>query len=91
MGMSWSMQTGSASHAEQGAVADSPAGVWTVFFLLTVLHIYANVQAMRSLQLASLNPARLAILVQHAVCQVRLYQLPASSSFAGHDTHATYV
>ena len=60
--------------------AESPAAVWAVFLLLTVLHIYANVQAMRSLHLASLNPARLDILVRHALQQVGLS--------AGHQAHA---
>ena len=80
--MVWSLcRLAQQGEAKQGVIADSPAGVWTVFLLLTVLHIYANVQAMRSLQLASLNPARLAILVQHAVCQVMILLAPSKQRY----------
>ncbi|BDA41824.1 RUS1 family protein C16orf58 homolog [Coccomyxa sp. Obi] len=47
------------------SAADSPVAVWAVFLLLTVLHIYANVRAVRSLQLTSLNRSRMDILLQH--------------------------
>ncbi len=46
-----------------------PAGynllIWAIFLLLSVMHIYANVRAARSLQLTSLNPARLEIILAH--------------------------
>lgn len=39
--------------------------MWTVFLSLTFLHIYANVKAVRALQLTSLNRSRMDILLQH--------------------------
>ncbi|CAK0746816.1 hypothetical protein CVIRNUC_001720 [Coccomyxa viridis] len=39
--------------------------IWAIFLLLSVMHIYANVRAARSLQLTSLNPARLEIILAH--------------------------
>ena len=33
--------------------------VWAVFLILTALHIYANVRAVRALQLTSLNCSRM--------------------------------
>ena len=38
---------------------------WITFLLLTALHIYANIKAMRSLLLNSLNRPRLDLLLQH--------------------------
>ena len=38
--------------------------VWLVFLALTALHIFANVRAMRCLQLRSLNRPRLALLLR---------------------------
>ena len=37
--------------------------IWAIFMLLSVMHIYANIRAARSLRLTSLNPARLEILL----------------------------
>ena len=37
--------------------------VWSVFLSLTALHIYANIRAMRSLQLTSLNRPRVDVLL----------------------------
>lgn len=37
--------------------------LWITFLSLTVLHVYANIRAMRSLVLSSLNPSRLQLLV----------------------------
>ncbi|EIE25577.1 DUF647-domain-containing protein [Coccomyxa subellipsoidea C-169] len=48
------------------AASDSPVAVWAVFLLLTFLHIYANVRAVRALQLTSLNCSRLDILLKHS-------------------------
>ncbi|CAL5219087.1 g853 [Coccomyxa viridis] len=39
--------------------------IWSIFLLLSFMHIYANIKAARSLQLTSLNPARLDILLAH--------------------------
>ena len=41
------------------STADSAAAAWAVFALLTVLHVYANVRALRRLVLASVNQPRL--------------------------------
>lgn len=38
--------------------------VWLIFLALTALHIFANVRAMRCLQLRSLNRPRLALLLR---------------------------
>ncbi len=47
--------------------------IWSIFILLSVLHIYANIRAARSLQLMSLNPARLDILLaQYLAKHVRI-------------------
>ena len=45
--------------------AGSSALIWSIFLLLSFMHIYANIRAARSLQLTSLNPARLEILLSH--------------------------
>jgi hypothetical protein len=39
--------------------------IWGVFLFLTVFHIYANVRAVRTLRLTSLNCARLDVLLEH--------------------------
>lgn len=44
-------------------LAGLPALLWVTFISLTALHVYANVKAMRSLVLTSLNPSRLELLV----------------------------
>ena len=50
--------------------------IWVIFLLLSVMHIYANIRAARSLQLTSLNPARLQILLadylKERVCKFAL-------------------
>lgn len=60
--------------------------IWVIFLLLSVMHIYANIRAARSLQLTSLNPARLDILLAHylhtQVCSFPLYTLPCDTSHA---------
>lgn len=45
----------------------APATVWAIFVALTALHIFANVRAMRCLQLSSLNRPRLALLLRHYI------------------------
>ena len=44
--------------------AGMPGVVWGIFIALTALHIFANVRAMRCLQLCSLNRPRLALLLR---------------------------
>ena len=44
-------------------LAGLPVLLWATFISLTALHVYANVKAMRSLVLTSLNPSRLGLLV----------------------------
>ena len=41
-----------------------PGVIWGIFIALTALHIFANVRAMRCLQLRSLNRPRLALLLR---------------------------
>ena len=52
-------------------MAGSALAIWAAFLLLTALHIYANVRAVRSLRLTSLNAPRLQLLLTHALRQVR--------------------
>ena len=44
------------------------ASAWGAFVLLTILHVYANIKAMRSLCISRLNAERLAIIVE-ACCR----------------------
>ncbi|KAG2490919.1 hypothetical protein HYH03_010832 [Edaphochlamys debaryana] len=53
----------SAAAAAAAAAARNAALAWLVFIALTVLHVWANVRAMRCLVLSSLNQPRLEILV----------------------------
>lgn len=46
-------------------VADHIRAAWLVFAALTVLHVWANVRAMRCLVLVSLSPGRMALLHEH--------------------------
>ena len=54
------------THVTDGHVAYS----WLLFVLLTLLHIYANVKAMRCLVLHSLNPSRLELLLDTFLSKV---------------------
>ena len=59
--------------------AGNTATVWVTFLLLTVLHIYANVKAMRSLRLTSLNRPRVEILLEsYTRRQVRRHPMSCS-------------
>ena len=51
--------------------AGSTAAVWTVFLALTALHIYANVRAVRVLEVRTLNAARLEGLLAHYAVTAR--------------------
>ena len=51
--------------------AGSTAAVWAVFLALTVLHIYANVRAVRALEVRTLNAARLEGLLAHYAAKAR--------------------
>eukprot|EP00884_Botryococcus_braunii_P002005 jgi/Botrbrau1/11805/Bobra.0224s0010.3 len=44
-----------------------PVLSWAVFLVLTCLHIFANVKAMRALQVKSINTARLEVLLSHVL------------------------
>jgi len=44
--------------------------VWAVFLALTALHIFANVRAVRALEVRTLNAARLEGLLAHYVATV---------------------
>ena len=81
-------------------LATHPAGntatVWVTFLLLTALHVYANVKAMRSLRLTSLNRPRVDILLEsYSKGQVRRHPMSRSllltSTYckAGIPVHAT--
>ena len=43
---------------------ESPKTAWIAFILLTILHVYANIRAMRCLQIKRLNPERLLIITR---------------------------
>ncbi len=46
--------------------------IWVNFLSLTVLHVYANIRAVRALTLTSLNPSRLQLLVDTFYQQVQV-------------------
>lgn len=47
--------------------ADIPAYAWATFVVLTILHVYFNIRAVRCLCLRSLNPPRLDALVAWSI------------------------
>ena len=51
--------------------SDSLTVVWTVFLVLTVLHVVANYKAVRCLRLRTFNPNRLDILLDRLLDRVR--------------------
>lgn len=57
-------------------VLGSTAAVWAVFLILTALHIYANVRAVRALHVRTLNAARFEALLQAFASNVRLLPVP---------------
>ena len=60
-----------AGASQPGALpTGSAAAVWAVFLALTVLHIYANIRAVRALEMRTLNAARLEGLLTHYVATV---------------------
>ena len=50
--------------------------IWAAFLVLTALHIYANVRAMRALCLKTLNCARMDVLLEHLL----MHQVTAPAS-----------
>ena len=52
--------------------AGSHAAIWAAFLVLTALHIYANVHAMRALCLKTLNCARMDVLLENFL----MHQVP---------------
>ena len=50
--------------------------VWAAFWLLTALHVWANVRAMRCLRVHTVNQARLGLLLRHHLATVRRRRLP---------------
>ncbi len=72
--------------------AGSTAAVWTVFLALTALHMYANVRAVRVLEVRTLNAARLEGLLAHFSVTARSMSTsadPASSFCKHHAFNAT--
>jgi hypothetical protein len=59
-----------AGAAGAAAAADNVAAGWLFFVVLTVVHIWANMRALRCLVLSSLNQPRLRLLLQHYMQQV---------------------
>lgn len=51
---------------------ESLASIWAGFGLLTALHVYANYQGVKSLQLRTLNPTRTTILLQRFLAKLPL-------------------
>jgi hypothetical protein len=45
--------------------------IWTAFWALTAVHVWANVKAMRCLRISSLNQARTQLLLRHYLRTVR--------------------
>lgn len=54
--------------------------LWAAFCALTVLHVWANVRAMRCLRITSLNQARLGLLLRHYLCQVCIWERQAAGA-----------
>ena len=62
-GGSSTRDSGSSSGSSRGGAVWAVLAAWLVFGVLTALHVWANVRAMRSLVLRSLNQPRLELLV----------------------------
>ena len=58
--------------------AGAPAAATLAFCLLTLLHVVANIQAMRALQLQSINPHRLQMLLRTFLAEVKLCSVPST-------------
>ncbi len=56
--------------------AGSAEAVWVVFLALTALHIFANVRAVRALEVRTLNAARLEGLLAHYAATVSASDAP---------------
>lgn len=50
---------------------DNVVAAWCFFLLLTWVHVWANIRALRCLVLSSLNQPRLKLLLQHYMAQVQ--------------------
>lgn len=50
--------------------ADNVLAAWAVFLVLTYVHVWANIRALRCLVLSSLNQPRLNLLLQHYMDEV---------------------
>jgi hypothetical protein len=55
--------------------ADNVAAAWLFFAVLTWVHVWANIRALRCLVLSSVNEPRLRLLLQHYQDKVRLSKL----------------
>lgn len=51
--------------------ADNVLAAWVFFAVLTWVHVWANIRALRCLVLSSLNQPRLKLLLHHYMAQVR--------------------
>jgi hypothetical protein len=51
--------------------ADNVMAAWCFFLVLTWVHVWANIRALRCLVLSSLNQPRLKLLLQHYMEQVQ--------------------
>ena len=58
--------------------AGSAIAVWAVFLALTALHIFANIRAVRALEVRTLNAARLEGLLAHFAATVSASAAPQS-------------
>lgn len=52
------------------SLADNVLAAWAFFLVLTWVHVWANIRALRCLVLSSLNQPRLRLLLQHYMAQV---------------------
>jgi hypothetical protein len=51
-------------------LADNVLAAWAFFLVLTWVHVWANIRALRCLVLSSLNQPRLRLLLQYYMAQV---------------------
>lgn len=64
---SWILPVQACDAEQMMVLAGSSGVIWGGFLLLTGVHIYANVRAVRALRLSSLNAPRLQLLLSHAL------------------------
>lgn len=69
------------------AAVDNFVAAWAFFAMLTAVHVWANIRAMRCLVLSSLNETRLKLLLQHYQEKVTVQHI-SSAKHKFSDLHA---